>query len=71
MAHGMAWIHHFHKDEGDGPEDEYIVITEDVRLVDAMEEFGEDGYELESVKVDVVEGYLQRLPTNRALRKEE
>jgi len=64
----MAWIHYFHMDDNvPGKPIEFIVLSEEVGPDEAQEEWGEEGYNLDTIVIEEVSGMLSRLPTDRAL----
>lgn len=66
----MVWIHHFTTVEGAEEESEFIVISENVNLQSADEEWGEEGYERISYELEYYGSSLIRLPLDRPLRGE-
>jgi len=59
-------IYHFFRDDGGQPH-EYVILSEHVGPEDAVEEFGEEGYELKTVELDIINGFFTTLPTDRKL----
>ena len=61
-----AHIYHFFREDGVQPI-EYVILSEDVSPENAVEEFGEEGYELQTVELDIINGLFTTLPTDRKL----